>query len=391
MATLPPQQPSSHLTLTTLPIELILEILPYIPYTAAHSLRALCLTCTSLHRIIVQHEKSLVRSIKTKQVFHLQLQLFPSLVIDSFKGLDTFYRRLERWEVLRGEWGRIVGGGSGGGSGGATGDDDDDDDDDDDGRRGLEVEWLQGRRWEGIYQMGGLLLYRLGDYQRQQEQEQEQQQQEQQQHHQHQHEKEKREKEKEKEKYPSSSLIDHLPATSLASIYFHIIASIKILRIYGPDPIHQRFCAGDVGVRSDVELALEEMLLMYGPEFFLALLEVRREEKKKKKKKKIDRRRDCGSDGDSRGSWAVDALHREIAGMIERQSTLTPEGTPRPPTLTSRLRRAFAAKLGLHVTQNVSKMWEIVSSTLFDEMSTEKMVQVVRGEDIGKEGLKRIF
>lgn len=294
MATLQPQQPSSNLTLTTLPIELILEILPYIPYTAAHSLRPLCLTCTSLHRIIVQHEKSLVRSIKTKQAFHLQLQLFPSLVIDSFKGLDLFYRRLERWEVLRGEWGRIV---SGGGSSSTTGGDDDDDD----GERGLEVEWLQGRRWEGIYQMGGLLLYRLGDYERQQQQQQQQQHQHQQQE-QHQHEQE----EREKEKYSSSSLIDYLPATSLASIYFHIIASIKILRIYGPDPIHQRFCAGDFGVRSDVELALEEMLLMYEPEFFLALLEVRREEKKKKeKKKKIDRRRDC-SGGDSRGSWAVE-------------------------------------------------------------------------------------
>lgn len=57
-------------------------------------------------------------------------------------------------------------------------------------------------------------------------------------------------------------------------------------------------------MRSDVELALEEMLLMYGPEFFLALLEVGRVEKKKKKKK-IDRRRDC-SDGDGRGWWAVE-------------------------------------------------------------------------------------
>lgn len=186
---------------------------------------------------------------------------------------------------MRGEWGRIVSGSGSSSSGGTTGDDGDDDDEE----RGLEVEWFQGRRWEGIYQMGGLLLYRLGDYQRQQEQEQQQQQ--------HQHEQEEREKEKN-----SSSLINHLPATSLASIYFHLIASIKILRIYGPDPIHQRFCAGDVGVRSDVELALEEMLLMYGPEFFLALLEVGREEKKKKK---IDGRRDC-SDGDSRGSWAVE-------------------------------------------------------------------------------------
>lgn len=59
-------------------------------------------------------------------------------------------------------------------------------------------------------------------------------------------------------------------------------------------------------MRSDVELALEEMLLMYGPEFFLALLEVGREEREKKKKKKIDGRRDCSDgDGDSKGSWAV--------------------------------------------------------------------------------------
>lgn len=58
-------------------------------------------------------------------------------------------------------------------------------------------------------------------------------------------------------------------------------------------------------MRSDVELALEEMLLTYGPEFFQALLEVGRVGREKKKKK-IDRRRDCGSDGDSRGSWAVE-------------------------------------------------------------------------------------
>lgn len=192
---------------------------------------------------------------------------------------------------MRGEWGRIVSGSGGSGGSSATGDDGDDDDD---GERGLEVEWLQGRRWEGIYQMGGLLLYRLGDHQQQRQQQEQQQQ--------HQHEQE--EEEREKEKNSSSSLINHLPATSLASIYFHIIASIKILRIYGPDPIHQRFCAGDVGVRSDVELALEEMLLTYGPEFFLALLEIGREEKKKKKK--IDERTDCGGDGDSsKGSWAV--------------------------------------------------------------------------------------
>jgi hypothetical protein len=77
--------------------------------------------------------------------------------------------------------------------------------------------------------------------------------------------------------------------------------------------------------------------------------------------------------------------------MVERQSTLTPEGLPRAPTLTSCMRRAFAAKLGCHVSQNVGKMWEILSSTSFDEIDEVKMVRVVNGEDVGQGGLKRIF
>ena len=77
--------------------------------------------------------------------------------------------------------------------------------------------------------------------------------------------------------------------------------------------------------------------------------------------------------------------------MIDRQSTHTSEGIPRPPTLTSCMRRAFAAKLGCHISQNVGKMWEILSSTSFDEIDEAKMVKVVNGEDVGKGGLKRIF
>lgn len=83
------------------------------------------------------------------------------------------------------------------------------------------------------------------------------------------------------------------------------------------------------------------------------------------------------------------ALTKEVAGMIERQSP-TPEGNPKPPTLTSCLRRAFAAKLGGHISENVGKMWAILSSTGFDEVDDEKLVKIVRGEEI-EGGMKRIF
>lgn len=83
------------------------------------------------------------------------------------------------------------------------------------------------------------------------------------------------------------------------------------------------------------------------------------------------------------------ALEKEVAGMIERQSPNS-DGFPKPPTLTSCLRRAFAAKLGGHISQNIGKMWEILSSTGFDEVDEEKLVKIVNGEEI-EGGMKRIF
>lgn len=68
----------------------------------------------------------------------------------------------------------------------------------------------------------------------------------------------------------------------------------------------------------------------------------------------------------------------------------SPEGIPKPPTLTSCMRRAFAAKLGCHVGQNVGKMWEVLSGTAFDEVDEGKMGLIVRGEEIEK-GLRRVF
>lgn len=75
--------------------------------------------------------------------------------------------------------------------------------------------------------------------------------------------------------------------------------------------------------------------------------------------------------------------------MIERQHP-GPDGLPKPPTLTSCMRRAFAAQLGCHISQNVGKMWEILSSTSFDEIDDAKMVKVVNGEALTG-GMKRIF
>jgi hypothetical protein len=57
-----------------------------------------------------------------------------------------------------------------------------------------------------------------------------------------------------------------------------LVSSIKILRIHGAAPIHGTYAAGDLLVRSDVELASEEMLLLHGPEWFLAMMRARKKE-----------------------------------------------------------------------------------------------------------------
>lgn len=63
-----------------------------------------------------------------------------------------------------------------------------------------------------------------------------------------------------------------LPATSLACLLFKLIASIKTLRVYGPEPINASFARHDSLMRSDVELAFEKLLLLRGPNVFVAML-----------------------------------------------------------------------------------------------------------------------
>lgn len=69
------------------------------------------------------------------------------------------------------------------------------------------------------------------------------------------------------------------------------------------------------------------------------------------------------------------ALQIELAQMEARQLSPTAQ-----PTLISTLRRSFAAKTNGHIGNTATKMWEILSSSVFDEVDEEKMRRLVAGE-----------
>ena len=74
-------------------------------------------------------------------------------------------------------------------------------------------------------------------------------------------------------------------------------------------------------------------------------------------------------------SISYSALRNELAQMEDRQLSPTAQ-----PTLISGLRRSFAAKTGGHIGNTATKMWEILSSSAFDEVDEEKMGRLVGGE-----------
>lgn len=201
----------STTSLETLPNELLLEIIPYV-YTP-HDLACLCLTCARLNILIKTHEHSLVKTIKKCQNSTTAIRFFPSLPTATFDDLNVLYTRASTLEDLHEQWLRIT-------------------------SYGPELNWLKGR-WEGVHKAGLLLLHRLQD----------------------------------SGSYNYKvALLNGLPSTSLACLLFKLISSIKILRIYGPEPIKGTFSAGDIMQRSDIELAFEEMLLQHGPNFFITML-----------------------------------------------------------------------------------------------------------------------
>lgn len=70
------------------------------------------------------------------------------------------------------------------------------------------------------------------------------------------------------------------------------------------------------------------------------------------------------------------ALNDELANMEFRQLHSA------APTLISTLRRSFALKTNGHFANSATKMWEVLSSSVFDEVDEGKMVKIVTGETL---------
>jgi hypothetical protein len=255
--------------LTTLPPELLLQIIPLIPHSPM-ALRALHQTSPDLHALLKTHESTLVAELRANSYSIAQNSstspLFPSLPLKTYADLAVLYERLQVLESLHANWLHLT-------------------------SHGPELGWLKDR-WEKVHKVGTLLLWRLGDVadfsarsviQETRETE-----------------TETGAMAEEKNHIASqtlaqashaakSDLLHLLPATSLACLIFKCYSAVKILRVHGPDPVHSRCGWEDAGFRCEVELAVEELLLVHGAGFFVGLLEA-----------------GTGSGGDRKGDWAVE-------------------------------------------------------------------------------------
>lgn len=212
---------ATGITLANLPPELLLEAFGRVPYDP-RTVTALRLTSRDFDDLITTHEQSLVLAIRSQQFSSTTLRLFPSLG-HSLHGLSDLHGRLQTLAEVHAHWLKIT-------------------------HNGPELHWLRDR-WESAHRAGMLLLYRLRDA----------------------------------ASHPAKAdALASLPATSLACLIFKLYSSIKILRLYGPEPINLSYAAGDVMARSDVELAFEELLLIHGPDFFVVLLRAGRSEAEKR-------------------------------------------------------------------------------------------------------------
>ncbi|KAK4902336.1 hypothetical protein LTR27_001240 [Elasticomyces elasticus] len=304
-----------------LPPELWLNIIPLIPYTPTQ-LSTLRLISRHHNSLIILHEKSLASHLKTQTFDTTTLRLFPGIAVSSYRHLATLHTRLQTLQTLKAAWPAITT------AGGVN--------------TNRELAWLEGR-YEAVFTTGILLLYRLQDTTSAGT---------------HIH------SSVEGTLCPHCAklaLIAGLPAGSLACLLFVLVAAVKILRVHGPDPINARWCKDDMEIRSEVELACEEVLLESGPVVFMGLLDERHKH----------------------SGWALSTLRTEISGMTARQQPFA-SGQSKPATLISALRVALAEKTGCGKGRVVGKMWEILSGTMFDHLAREesKMVGLVRGEEV---------
>ncbi|KAI6791328.1 hypothetical protein KC332_g16207 [Hortaea werneckii] len=139
--------------------------------------------------------------------------------------------------------------------------------------------------------------------------------------------------------------------------------------------------------RCEVEVAVEECLLGYGPEVLVGLVEggdrdgdrdggeKRGEEQQKQEQEQQRRRRQ------RRGRWARSLFETELQSLNSRQQPF-PDGTPKPPTLIACLRRTFADQTGVAFAETEGKMWEVLSSS---EMGLDGDGHERMGSIIGRE------
>lgn len=234
----PPPPPQRACPFHTLPPELLLSIISAAPFTPADFL-ALHLTCRRFHEVLTQHETPIAINTKRRTFSSRTIALFPGLENHDLRSVRRLWSRVRELEEVHERWVEVTTSSSSGrGDGGGEG----------------ELTWLQSR-FEGIHKAGLLLLYRMHDLHLQQN-----------------------------HPDPTSAeppicthctrtvFLPSLPATSLATILFTLISSVRILRVHGPEPVNARWGTGDVERRSDVELVCEEMILEHGVWIFLALL-----------------------------------------------------------------------------------------------------------------------
>lgn len=230
------ETPQQSCPFHTLPSEVLLEIISAVPFSPNNFL-SLRLTCRRFHAVLTQHEGPIAKLTACRTYAPRTLQLFPCLedTMNSIRTLSRLHTRVTTLEQVHVRWLKIT-------------------------SHSPDLEWLKGR-FEGVHLAGLLLLYHLQDLPLRPRPTATQ------------------DDDESGPRLPICTgcqrlhFLRSLPATSLACLLFKLIASIKILRIYGPEPINEAWRKGDMASRSDVELVCEELILRNGPWFFLALLQ----------------------------------------------------------------------------------------------------------------------
>lgn len=223
-------------TLTSLPTEILLQIIPQITYSPS-TLSSLSLTSIRLNEILSHHEQTLVRAYLSGQSsLSASAILHPGLEINTYADIATLHNRTTALAGLKADWWDLT--------------------------HRQDVRWLRCSRWAKIYRAGLLVLFSLQDCERQAKD---------------QTPKLRHERQQEQ--------IRQLPATSLACLLFALVGGMALLRAKGPEVLRREHVCHCVLVmdreahgedevkRREMELACEEMLLAHGPNYLFSMIQ----------------------------------------------------------------------------------------------------------------------